>query len=172
MLFVLVSCNSDDGNDIEKDPVYDSEYTPLKSLNELSGVYFYGGAKIGDRRFGSISSSNCLSGNLMIFGSNNEPDSERSFVFKSHKQDKFVDNLCADDYTRIIFNMEMSSEGKILGKISGPRYGEDGSISSMKKLDDDREELEIGFQAGYLRIEDKLSLNDNKSKTYLYFKKM
>lgn len=178
LLFIVIACSSDDKGDV-KDPIFEAEYTPLNSLEELRGTYFYKGSKIGNRSFGEISGKNCAVNNSMNFGiPNKENENNRFFTFTSYKASEQTINLCARDFTRTISNVELKSLGKLRANISdiiinvsdfsfinGMIQNEDGQDDEVK------EEFEIGIQAGYLRIEDKFSRNTLKEKSYLYFKK-
>lgn len=169
LLFLVISCNSDDDKGKPADPVFDSEYTPLKSIDELKGIYYYHGAKIGKRAFGAISGSSCMASNVVFIG--NEDNTNIGwpvFTFVSNKPHREVPGTCTLDFVRTVQMYEMASDGIMLVSIGFSNYiDETGDSESNNNL----QELEIGFQAGYLRVEDKLSLNANKEKVYLYFKR-
>lgn len=169
LLFLVVSCNSDDDKGKQVDPVFDSEYIPLKSIDELKGIYYYHGAKIGKRAFGAISASSCMASNVIFIGNeDNSSTTSHVFTFVSNKPHPQISSTCTLDFIRTVEMHEMASDGIMLVSIGFSRFLDNiGDSESENNL----QELEIGMQAGYLRIEDKLSLNANKEKVYLYFKR-
>lgn len=188
LLFIGVSCSSDDnGKPDLDDPFFESEYTPLKSLKELSSFYTYYGAKIGDRPSGAIASSNCLSKNTMSFYISDEITqfSNDSIVFNSYKQEEVVNGDCVADFVRTFREVKLQEEGKMYVDIHDFYYEEiefiyEDEITGEKydsiRIDTIKNtyfkgNLEIGEQGGYLRIEDKFSKYNGKDKVYQYFKK-
>lgn len=187
LLFIGVSCESDDNSKPDPgDPLFESEYTPLKSLNELNSTYVYYGAKIGSRPFGAIASSNCLSKNTFstfITGSN-DFFSKDSIVFQSYLQDK-VKGECAVDFIRTLRKVKLVEEGKMYADIHDFSYEEvkvnykdeiTGEFLDSIRIDTIKNvyfegNLDIGVQGGYLRVEDKFSRYNGKDKVYQYFKK-
>lgn len=187
LLFIGVSCESDDNSKQDPgDPLFESEYTPLKSLKELNSTYVYYGAKIGSRPFGAIASSNCLSKNTFttfITGSNDFFSTD-SIIFKSYLQER-VKGECAVDFIRTMREVKLAEEGKMYVDIHDFSYNKvkvsykdeiTGELLDSIRIDTIKNthfigNLDIGTQGGYLRVEDKFSRYKGKEKVYQYFKK-
>lgn len=182
LLFIGVSCSSDDNSKPDlNDPLFESEYTPLKSLKELNSTYIYYGAKIGNRPFGAIASSNCLSKNTFTtyISDSNDFFSNDSIVFKSYMQEEKVNGECVEDFIRTMRQVKLVEEGKMYVDIHDFSYEEvkDTLVEGGIRIDTIKNtyfkgDLEIGTQGGYLRIEDEFSRYNGKDKVYQYFKKM
>lgn len=182
LLFIGVSCSSDDNSKPDlNDPLFESEYTPLKSLKELNSTYIYYGAKIGNRPFGAIASSNCLSKNTFTtyISDSNDFFSNDSIVFKSYMQEEKVNGECVVDFIRTLRQVKLVEEGKMYVDIHDFYYEEvkDTLVEGGIRIDTIKNtyfkgDLEIGTQGGYLRIEDEFSRYNDKDKVYQYFKKM
>lgn len=166
MVLALVSCNKNDDNSASTvDPIFSQPYTPLASLNDLELTsYRYAGNKIGDRPVGLVEDSGvrCKENDLVTVYMNNN---NKAMFYYNHFYDVKTNNcVIKDDYPRSVSIIEMGSLGLINVNIGATK------ISPGYKGD-----LEIGFQAGYLRIEDHMSdyhYTPAKEKAYLYFKKM
>lgn len=188
LLFIGVSCESDDNSKQDpSDPLFESEYTPLKNFEELEPVYIYHGAKIGNRPFGAIANKNCLSNNtLSFFVSNDATFVNDSIVFMSYKVDEEIQKNCNLDFMRVIRDVKLVEEGKINVNITDISYKNvkvtyketpDGPTLDSIRVDTIRNvkykgDLEVGKQGGYLRIQDKFSRYSGKEKVYQYYKKM
>lgn len=187
LLFIGVSCESDDNNKQDPgDPLFESEYTPLKSFDELQRVYTYYGAKIGDRPSGAISNQNCLSNNtISFFLSNDGTSTNDSIVFMSYKIDEETPKQCEVDFMRVIRDVNLVREGYLNVDITDISYNFvkvtykdsiNGPTLDSIRIDTIRREiykgdLEVGEQGGYLRLQDKFSRYSGKEKVYQYFKK-
>ena len=182
LLFIGVSCSSDDNSKPDLgDPLFESEYTPLKSLKELNSTYIYYGAKIGSRPSGAIASSNCLSKNTFAtyISDSNDFFSNDSIVFKSYMQEEKVNGECVEVFIRTMRQVKLVEEGKMYVDIHDFYYEEvkDTLVEGGIRIDTIKNtyfkgDLEIGTQGGYLRIEDEFSRYNDKDKVYQYFKKM
>ena len=182
LLFIGVSCNSDDNSKPDQgDPLFESEYTPLKSLKELEPGYIYYGAKIGNKPTGIIANTHCLSNNKLLtyINSSNDFESNDSIFFASYIQEKKVDGKCITDYVRTMREVKMQKEGKMYVDIADFFYEsvQDTLVEGGIRIDTIKKvhyqgSLDIGMQGGFLRIEGKFSKYDGKEKVYQYFKKM
>ncbi|WP_410877549.1 hypothetical protein [Myroides sp. DW712] len=187
----LASCSSDDNKSSSDDPVFSQPYTELTSLDELqTGKYQYVGNKIGDRKVGLVPESHPCKykdylfvhragvaldsityDNYRIDIINDKKDCSTIFEFPRLMQ---KNNLVRPGY------MKTSIDDGYIQKVEVIEKGEDGEVDKIVIKEEYRRknhysgEVEIGFQAGYLRIEDRLSdynrLNKDE-KVYLYFKK-
>ncbi|WHT38496.1 hypothetical protein QNH98_16005 [Myroides sp. mNGS23_01] len=179
----LTSCSSDDNKSSSNDPIFSQPYTELANLDELqTGKYQYVGNKIGDRKVGLISeAAKCKSSDhLLVHRTGTVLDSITYNNYRPEVIDNKEECLNIFKYPRLIQKYELVSSGYLNALV------EDGYLQAI--IDDEgnvvrreyrrkehfKGELEIGFQAGYLRVEDRLS--DYKrlkgEKVYLYFKKM
>lgn len=186
LCFLGISCSSDDNTEVDKkDPVFESEYTPLASFDDLNRVYNYQGVKIGDRPFGTISSKNCLSGNtISFFLSNDGVVSNDSIVFMSYKVDEKTSINCELDFMRVLRDVKLVNTGIINVDITDISYvyvkvpvkdtinNTSGWITRTDTIRKQiyKGDLEIGHQGGYLRMEDEFSRYSGKDKVYQYFK--
>lgn len=179
LLFIGISCQSDDTTEPDlSDPLFESEYTPLEDLSELGSTYIYYGAKIGDRPFGAISGSNCLSNNtLRFYISNDIKFGTDSIVFKSFEQES-KKGKCVTDFVRTMREVEFTEEGKLNVDISDYHtvIVKDITTELGYRIEIVKEvhfmgDIEIGLQGGYLRIEDKFTRYKGNDKVYQYFKK-
>lgn len=187
LLFIGVSCNSDDNSKQDlSDPLFESEYTPLKSFDELKRIYTYYGAKIGDRPTGAIANDNCLSKNtLSFFLSDDGISANDSIVFMSYRRDEKTQGQCEVDFMRVIREVELAREGYFKVDITDISYNFvkvtykdsiNGPTLDSIRVDTIRKfiyngDLEVGEQGGYLRLQDKFSRYSGKEKVYQYFKK-
>lgn len=181
LLFIGVSCESDDNSKQDpSDPLFESEYTPLKSLSELTSSYVYHGAKIGNRPFGAILKTNCLANNTMsFFSADNEELKKDSIMFISYIQEEKIGGKCVKDFIRTMRQVKLQKEGTMYVDIADLFYEEikDSLVEGGIRIDTIKKvyyegDLEIGMQGGYLRIEDKFSKYAGKDKVYQYFKKL
>ncbi len=202
LVFLSMSCSKSD-NDTIGDPVFDAEYTPLKNIKEIdSKAWAYAGSKVGDRKFGRISDSSCMTKNLLVFNQVNPDDSNGIFDYFNYSllgkgcKIEFVSRLMIHRVTNeeswctyrkldeIPADGDDISNGMPIEANPFDDEDSDGSEESKKSnslnnnskklsagTDSQPSKVEIGFQAGYLRIEDKLSNFSGKEKVYLYFKK-
>ncbi len=163
VVIVLGGCSNSDNTDTS-DPVYDLEYKPLQSFEELgTKVYSYEGIKVEGRKSSMLSptSTGC-----------NKYDFLQVF-FENDKLSKIVYSRmargCSGRETVELEKNILFSEGILHTKITG-------SVDNLTPLYVDSEkriQLEIGFQGDYLRIEDRMSLfsrTKKNEKVYLYFK--
>lgn len=178
----FTSCSSDDNKNTEDDPIFSQPYVELKSLDELEiGKYAYVGIKIGDRKVGVIGeSSNCKREDYLLVHRTSTNAVLDSITYNNYRLDKVDDKLkCVSifEFPRLLHKNNLVSPGILRTTI------EDGYMEEIPSDPEHKEykrkpyysgQLEIGFQAGYLRIEDHLSdyryLKDEK--VYLYFEKM
>ena len=179
----LASCSSDDNKSSSDDPIFSQPYTELANLDELqTGKYQYVGNKIGDRKVGLISeAAKCKSSdNLLVHRTGTVLDSITYNNYRPEVINNKEECLNIFEYPRLMRKNELVSPGHLSTSV------EDGYLFAIiddegiverreyRRKDHFKGELEIGFQAGYLRIEDRLS--DYKrlkgEKVYLYFKKM
>ncbi|WP_430613114.1 hypothetical protein [Flavobacterium sp. JP2137] len=192
VLFLSFSCSKSDDTDVG-DPVYDAEYKPLQNLQQLeSNTWFYVGSKVGDRKFGAISEKHCLQKNLLVFRTNNKDHINGYFDFYSYSSGEkacevsFVTRLMvhyiADEtafctYKRLNYvpaeDEDAIVEDEEYFQPTTPPTDENrvANLKSMDANSDYLKKVEIGFQAGYLRVEDKLTDFSGTAKVYLYFKK-
>ncbi|MFM9400544.1 hypothetical protein ACKLNQ_01225 [Myroides odoratimimus] len=177
---LALSCSKSDDNTPKGDPIFDSPYSGLKSLDELPvGTLKYAGNKIGSQPVGLIGKDNktCKQSDYLLLDMKRE-------VLTYHLFEKKVGNICALfwDFPEEIILSELKEIGKlpvqIYTKIKRAPTKEELEINPDKTYYIETKlkyngELEVGFQAGYLRIEDKMSNSSegslNKGKSYLYF---
>lgn len=177
-LFVLgASCSKSDDNNVDNsDPVFDAPYEPLKDFSEIQATYKYVGVKFVNQKYSEISEKNCLSNNQLQFfkAANAALD---SISFRSFIKSEAEFNKCDFDFSRMMRKIVLKEEGKIQVDISTfklvPNHSNPGASKDTVDLKVHyKGELEIGHQAGYLRIEDKFSKYSGKDKVYQYFKKI
>ncbi|WP_353100333.1 hypothetical protein [Myroides odoratus] len=182
----LASCSSDDNKSSSDDPIFSQPYEELKSLDELAvGKYAYIGNKIGDRNVGVVGeTSNCKRVDYLVVHRNPTTSVLDSLTYNNFRLDKIEGRLeCMSifEFPRLLQKNELVRSGYMRTSIEDgylkQLYKDDGKTKDGKKYerkDYFKGEIEIGFQAGYLRIEDRLSdykrLKDEK--VYLYFKKL
>ncbi|MGQ8869588.1 hypothetical protein [Myroides sp. TSA_177.3] len=182
----LASCSSDDNKSSSDDPIFSQPYEELKSLDELAvGKYAYIGNKIGDRKVGVVGeTSNCKRVDYLVVHRNPTTSVLDSITYNNFRLDKIEGRLeCMSifEFPRLLQKNELVRSGYMRTSIEDgylkQLYKDDGKTKDGKKYerkDYFKGEIEIGFQAGYLRIEDRLSdykrLKDEK--VYLYFKKL
>ncbi|EHQ41346.1 hypothetical protein [Myroides odoratus] len=182
----LASCSSDDNKSSSDDPIFSQPYEELKSLDELAvGKYAYIGNKIGDRKVGVVGeTSNCKRVDYLVVHRNPTTSVLDSLTYNNFRLDKIEGRLeCMSifEFPRLLQKNELVRSGYMRTSIEDgylkQLYKDDGKTKDGKKYerkDYFKGEIEIGFQAGYLRIEDRLSdykrLKDEK--VYLYFKKL
>lgn len=183
----IVACSSDDSSSSE-DPIFSQPYTELTSLDELAeGKYAYVGNKIGDRKVGLVLESNeCKKKDYLVAhrtGAVLDSLSYNNFGMKVNDNKRECGSIF--EFPRIVRNMALEAPGDLkvlvtddyLHKIvidKGPDEDPEIKYERRRKPAHHDGNIEIGFQAGYLRVEDRLSdyqrLKDEK--VYLYFKKM
>jgi hypothetical protein len=183
---LFIGCSKSDDNDEEIDPVFSQEYTPLKSFQDLeSGRYSYAGNKIGDRKTGLITESTLCKKDdfIMIYKETTVALDSISYFNYRRAEDRDKDCEMIFEFPRILRNAKLKQAGIMASVIT-----DDNKVlltEEEKKENPDKEykivrkthysgDVEIGFQAGYLRIEDRLSdysRTSKNEKVYLYFKK-
>ncbi|MGG5578367.1 hypothetical protein ACPDHL_13625 [Myroides sp. C15-4] len=185
----IVACSSDDSSSSSsEDPIFSQPYTELTSLDELAeGKYAYVGNKIGDRKVGLVLESNeCKKKDYLVAhrtGAVLDSLSYNNFGMKVNDNKRECGSIF--EFPRIVRNMALEAPGDLkvlvtddyLHKIvidKGPDEDPEIKYERRRKPAHYDGNIEIGFQAGYLRVEDRLSdyqrLKDEK--VYLYFKKM
>ncbi|WP_413513744.1 hypothetical protein [Myroides odoratus] len=186
---LTLSCSSDEGG-IKGDPIFSAEYIPLKDLSDLGkGTYFYAGFKAEGRKVSLLAENtdSCQKDDIFapVFNANGD-----LIFFQFHRSN----SGCIGGYTVILLTnnqlldtgiMETSlySGGSYSGEEEKPGLEEEEKpsferiVKSTLDVVKSRERydgpLEIGFQGGYLRIEDRMSHYSRPKQTdkvYLYFK--
>ncbi len=189
-MIAITSCSSSD-DDKNVDTIVSQVYTPLSSIDNLAaGTYKYVGNDVGNGKVGLVnpSSSNCKEKDyLIVYKSGQKLDSITYANYNSviSKDKEIVCQKLGVEYDRVFRNNRLNAAGMLTTLVT-----EDEKIplnTEEKKLTPEKEfkvitntifkgTLEIGEQAGYLRIEDKISNykpgSQIKGKPYLYFKKM
>ncbi|WP_413513213.1 hypothetical protein [Myroides odoratus] len=201
MLFgaiTIAACSSDDNSSSSNDPIFSQPYTELANLDELvTGKYAYVGNKIGDRKVGLVPASNeCKQKDYLVVH-------RTGVVLDSLSYNNYGYRVVDDkrecrsifEFPRIVRGMNLLSPDKLkvlvtddyleskvideLGADGKPVLDEHGkpkkkTIYLRKRKEHYSGNLEIGFQADYLRVEDRLSdySRVKDEKVYLYFKKM
>lgn len=194
----IAACSSDDNSSSSDDPIFSQPYTELVNLDELTlGKYAYVGNKIGDRKVGLVQVNNeCKKKDYLVThrtGSALDSLSYNNYSFLLVDTKKECRSIF--EFPRIVKSMDLTSPGNLNANILDDYL----EPTEVNKLDEEgnivvdnsgnpitevilvrktkvhyKGNMEIGFQAGYLRIEDHLSdykrLKDEK--VYLYFKKM
>lgn len=186
----LVACSSDDSSSSSVDPIFSQPYTELASLDELiGGKYAYVGNKIGDRKVGLVHETNeCKTKDYLVAHRTGAVLDSLSYNnYGRNVNDDSKTCMSIFEFPRIVRNMELKSSGQIKADVTDDYIevttrdivDKDGNIEveiikTRKRKTHYPGTLEIGFQAGYLRIEDHLSNYKrlNGEKVYLYFKKM
>lgn len=183
---LFIGCSKSDDNNEEIDPVFSQEYVPLKSFGELeSGRYSYTGIKIGDRKTGLITESTLCKNDdfLMVYKEAAIVLDSISYVNYRRAEDKDKDCEMIFEFPRMLRNANLKEAGIMASMITDDH--KEPLTEQEKEENSDKEykiirrthysgDLEIGHQAGYLRIEDRLSDYSRTSKdekVYLYFKK-
>ncbi|MDM1098184.1 hypothetical protein HX045_14225 [Myroides odoratimimus] len=161
---LALSCSKSDDNNTTGDPIFDAPYRGLKSLNELPvGTLKYAGNKIGSQPVGLIdaNSSSCKKLDALVIDEKKAVLEYYVFGNSEGKECKLV-----WDYPGKIVVSELKEAGKMPSEVTT-------SSSLLGSVYIYKGNLEVGFQAGYLRIEDKMSNVSqgtlNKGKSYLYF---
>jgi hypothetical protein len=183
----LASCSSDDNKSSSDDPIFSQPYTELANLDELqTGKYQYVGNKIGDRKVGVVGeTSNCKRIDYLLVHRNPTTSVLDSLTYNNFRLDKVEGKLeCISifEFPRLLQKNELSRPGYMRTSIEDgyyeQLYKDDGKTKdgrAYRRKDHFKGELEIGFQAGYLRVEDRISDYSRitkDEKVYLYFKKM
>ncbi len=196
---LFIACSKDDKNSTN-DPIFSQPYTELQDLSELTtGKYQYVGNKLGDRKVGLVGEGTYCKqlDNIIVTEEFSETTGkmEKIIYYSNFRLDK-VDNVqkCISifQFPRIMTDFNLVEPGKLRTKIydefTEEEYKKDENgdilwdeegqpIPVIKKEIRDvyRGYIEIGFQAGYLRMEDRISDYNRVTKdekVYLYFKKM
>ncbi|MBB1150959.1 MULTISPECIES: hypothetical protein [unclassified Myroides] len=172
----IASCSSDEDSQ-GYDAVFNSEYTPLTDLSELGKAsYFYAGIKIEGRNVGFLpsDSDSCLKEDMLtpIY---DEHDNFVRLEYRRHEK-KCVggfaeihmvqNNIVRPGY--LFTNLNLIG-GFVIDPLTGGKI--EAPTTQSKKY---KGELEIGFQAGYLRIEDQLShytRPGGMKKVYIYLRR-
>ncbi len=174
-----VGCSkSDDSNPEEIDTVFEAPYEALNSFEDLSSsVWRYEGAKIGDRKFGAVYKSNCLSNNRLVFLGGDIAAKKDSITYESFDLAKSTVGDCSLDFRRTMRKSKMISKGKMFVdiydytvKIDTNKQTNIITIDTIKKTYY-KGNIDIGFQKDMLRVEDKFTRYSGSEKVYLYFKK-
>lgn len=177
LLAIGASCSKNDDNNVNNtDPVFDAPYEPLKSFSDVQGTYKYVGVKFVDQAYSEISDKNCLSNNQLQFFKV-ENTAVDSISFRSFIKSDTEFNKCDLDFSRMMRKIVLQEEGKMSVDISTfklvPNHSNPEAPKDTVYLKVHyKGNLEIGHQAGYLRIEDKFSKYAGKDKAYQYFKKI
>lgn len=186
----IAACSSDDSSSSE-DPIFSQPYTELTSLDELvEGKYAYVGNKIGDRKVGLVLESNeCKKKDYLVAhrtGAVLDSLSYNNYGMQVNDNKRECGSIF--EFPRIVRNMVLEAPGDLKVVITDDyidvtvekiinEEGEEVEVTTRKrkrKPPHYNENIEIGFQAGYLRVEDRLSDYQRLKgeKVYLYFKKM
>ncbi|MEK6450562.1 MULTISPECIES: hypothetical protein [Myroides] len=183
----ITACSNSD-NSVPEDPISSKVYTPLKSIEDLSeGKYQYIGNDLGNGKVGIAkkASGTCKERDYIYIYKNTSQKID-SILYYSHTPviTQFNDLECplVNDVPRVLRMNNFVAIGVIKTNITEDYYefyGADensGPIQELRRKGIYSGNLEIGEQAGYLRIEDRLSNfkygTQTASKPYLYFKKM
>lgn len=190
----IAACSSSDDNSSSVDPIFSQPYTELTNLDELlSGKWAYVGNKIGDRNVGLVSESNeCKKKDYLVVHRTGTATAIDSLSYNNYGV--MINNnekVCTSvfEFPRIVRNLSLASAG-----LANVRITDDYIHREVIEIKNDKGEiekkeiftrkrrspahyegkLEMGFQAGYLRVEDYLSDYSRlkNEKVYLYFKKM
>jgi len=181
----LASCSSDDNKSSSDDPIFSQPYTELANLDELqTGKYQYVGNKIGDRKVGLVPESHpCkYKDYLMVHRAGAVLDSITYDNFRIDIINDKKDCSTIFEFPRLMQNNTLVHSGYLKTSIDDGyvqnveviKNGEKVIIKEYRRKNHYNGEVEIGFQAGYLRIEDRLSDYNRVTKdekVYLYFKK-
>lgn len=180
LAILAFSCSKSDDNNLKGDPIFDAEYKALKSLDELPiGTLKYAGNKVGNLPVGllDLASNSCKNLDVLAIDNKKEVLVYSMFELKNQK-----DCGLAWEYPEEIIIQPLKTAGqmpsKVLIKYNRAPTKEELAANPDKKYYVETKikysgDLEIGFQAGYLRIEDKISNvsegSMNTGKSYLYF---
>lgn len=180
-LLTVYSCSSDDNTNTDNvDPVFSQEYIPLNAIDELNfGHYHYAGIKIGDRKFGQIEAESCLSQNTLEVKEIEGEESPLQMIYINKER-------CLGTFSTRTVEFKFVEEGiaevtistnndDIIDLAKNDSLIESDYYEMLKKdIVNYKGKIEIGFQAGMLRVEDRFSdysRTPKKEKVYLYFKK-
>ncbi|MBW3518662.1 hypothetical protein [Flavobacterium sp. NKUCC04_CG] len=168
-LLVGACSKSDDNKDENEDLVFNAPYYPIKDIQDLKSktTWYYEGAKIGSKKYGAISKSNCISKNMLTFVKTSNGESD-SMIYDSYDGAGILEKGCKLDFRRAMKSVKLTSEGKIFVEIYDFVY--DSSNNEQIKEEIYKGNLEVGFQKDMLRIEDKFTHYNGNEKVYLYFK--
>lgn len=176
---LFIACSTDD-NKAQADPIFSQPYTKLESLDDLElGKYQYMGNKLGDRNVGLVGEGTyCKQLDYLLVAEGFSEKSQRMekyFLYNNFRLD-LVDKVqkCVSIFGsthRVITDLKLIEPGLLRTDVNDGVFGE---------IPEKHEEvydgvLEIGFQAGFLRIEDRMSDYNRVTKdekVYLYFKKI
>ncbi len=175
---LFIACSKDD-NKTQDDPIFSQPYTKLESLDDLElGKYQYMGNKLGNRKVGLVGEGTyCKQLDYLLIAedfSEKNQRIEKYFLYNNFRLD-LVDKVqkCVSIFKshRVIADLRLIEPGLLKTNVNDGVFGE---------IPEKHEEvydgvLEIGFQAGFLRIEDRMSDYNRVTKdekVYLYFKKI
>lgn len=169
-VMTFVACSkSDDNANKNVDPIFSQEYFPLKNIQELEeGEYEYIGNKIADRPVGLVIPNNdtCKEKDKLIISKVNEHSVQEFIYFNNYYNKENKKCQLRFNEPRTINNIYFVKEGYITASVSPVTLN--GEVVGYRGA------IEIGYQAGYLRIEDYMSdysRTIKNEKVYLYFKK-
>ncbi|MBB1139877.1 hypothetical protein [Myroides sp. WP-1] len=193
----IAACSSSDDNSSSVDPIFSQPYTELANLDELvSGKWAYVGNKIGDRKVGLVEETNeCKKKDYLVVHRTGTSMAIDSLSYNNYgMRVNNNERVCTSvfEFPRISRNLKLTSSGNLYALITddvmepvlvpdGDKVDKDGKpimkpifVRKRKSPAHHDGNLEIGFQAGYLRVEDYLSDYSRlkNEKVYLYFKKM
>ncbi|MEC4116445.1 hypothetical protein [Myroides phaeus] len=183
----VVACSNSDNSEPE-DPISSKVYTPLKSIEDLpEGKYQYIGNDLGSGKVGIAkkASGTCKERDYILIYKKTSQKID-SILYYSHTPviSQFNDLECplVSNVPRVLRMNNLLAAGILKTNITEDFYeffGADensGSTRELRRKGIYSGNIEIGEQAGYLRIEDRLSNfkygTQTASKPYLYFKKM
>ncbi len=186
-LLFLLSCSSSDDT-VDLDPIASAEFIPLKDFSELGRkTYFYAGIKAEGRKVSLLpdDTDSCQRDDFFAPVYNQE----EQLVFFQYNR---IGPRCEGGTSLILFtNNKLVNDGifettlYLVGSsfdmddlIAKESNDDDDVVKSVSSIDNKRRErydgkLEIGFQGGYLRVEDRMSHYSRPratDKVYLYFK--
>lgn len=188
-LALITSCSSSDDNS-PVDPIGSQPYNPLTSLTELeAGEYQYVGIDSGTGKIGlvNVSNSTCKEKDfLIVYKTDQKLD---SIAYANYKATVGVKNniTCeklGGEFDRVFRNNRLNDIGFLTTHVTEDykiflteeeKKKEPGKEFIIKTKTIHNGTIEIGEQAGYLRIENRISDYNPGSKikgtSYLYFKK-
>lgn len=187
----LVSACSTSDDSTTIDPISSQPYIPLANFNELTpGEYQYVGNDIGNGIVGLVNpaSENCKEKDFLVVYKDTaqKVDSIAYYNFKTtiNSSKEKVCSLLDDNFHRVLRNIKLDAVGvaalsmtvdyttQLTEQESKTNQGKESTIKRRTLFSGT---VDIGHQAGYLRIEDNLSGykpgSKIKGKPYLYFKK-
>lgn len=184
-LLTVYSCSNDDNANTDNvDPVFSQEYIPLSAIDELHfGQYRYIGIKIGDRKFGQIGAESCLFQNTLEVKEIEGKESPLQMIYINKERYK---ERCLGTFSTRTVEFKLVEEGMaevaistinddIIDLVKNDSLIEPDYYDMLRKdIVNYKGKIEIGFQAGMLRVEDRFSDYSRTSKgekVYLYFKK-